>query len=480
MDSIKIPLKGKKHSDVLKEMKSFGKDDPDYKKGKAWSLVYYLNKKHTDFLHKAHEEYFSANGLNPMAFKSLKRFESEVVRMTADLLNGDENVMGAMTAGGTESCMLAVKTYRDYARKHKPWIRKPEMVIPETAHVAWLKGAEYFNVKAIRVPLEKDYSLDPEKVRKKINRKTIMLLGSAPEYPHGTIDPIKQLGEIAVAKKIPLHVDACVGGYLLPFLEKLDYDIPEWDFRVPGVTSISADTHKYGYSAKGASTILYRSVDYFKHQLFIFTEWSGGIFASPALLGTRPGGSIAAAWAALQAIGVDGYIENAKKIMEAVKTLKDGLASIPEIEIVGKPQMSLLAYQSISKDLNIYAVGDYMEEKGWHIDRQQKPECLHAMVTPQHVAVADKYISDLKEAVVYVKAHPELGDKGNAAMYGMIANIPMRGMIKKNVEKIMLDMYKPVAKFNTDISISGEDSEQDLAEKAALFYIKLKKKFSKK
>jgi len=438
---IVLPEKGRSKETVLEAMKDFGKNDPDYKNGKTWSLVYYLGEEYTQFLNEASQMYASANGLNPMAFQSLKRFETEVVRMTADLLHGDENVAGIMTSGGTESCLLAVKTYRDMARKKG--IKHPEMILPESAHVAWEKGAEYFNVKAVHVPLDKGYRMDVEKTKKAITRRTVMILGSAPGYPHGVVDPIEQLGALALERKIPFHVDACVGGYLLPFVERLGYPVPKFDFRVAGVTSISADTHKYGYSAKGASTILYRNMDILEHQMFVFTEWPGGIFASPGLLGTRPGGNIAAAWAAMHAMGADGYLENAKKIMEATRQLIEGVEAIEGLEIVGKPDMSLVAYRSSSKRIGIYAIGDQMEKRGWHIDRQQKPECLHAMVTPLHRQVMTQYLADLKECFEYVKANPKLSLEGGAATYGMVSKVPFRGMVKKNVLNMMRKMYGP-------------------------------------
>lgn len=221
-----LPQKGTSRAQVLQRLKAYGAGDPDYRNLRTWSLVYYLGEEHTKFLEKAHSMYFSANGLNPMAFKSLKRFESEVVGMTAGMLHGDEGACGTMTSCGTESCLLAVKTYRDMARATKPWIRKPEMVIPETAHVAWEKGAEYFGVKPVRAPLGADYRVDVSAVRRLVGRRTIMLLGSAPEYPHGMIDPIQELGTIALEKKVPLHVDACLGGYLLPFMETPGRPLP--------------------------------------------------------------------------------------------------------------------------------------------------------------------------------------------------------------------------------------------------------------
>ncbi|HCY85222.1 MAG TPA: aspartate aminotransferase family protein [Desulfobacteraceae bacterium] len=437
-----IPDTGRDYESVLDELKTFSHDDPDYKSGRTWSLVYYLDEAHTDFLNRASGLYASANGLNPMAFKSLKRLETEVVRMTADLLHGDDGACGIVTSGGTESCLLAVKTYRDMAAKQKK-IRRPEMILPESAHVAWDKGAQYFNVKPVRIPLDDGFRVDAEKVRRAVTRNTVMILGSAPGYPHGVVDPIEELGEIARAKNIPLHVDACVGGYLLPFVEALGHPVPPFDFRVPGVTSISADTHKYGYSAKGASTILYRNMDIMEHQIFVSTEWPGGVFASPGLLGTRPGGGVAAAWAAMQAMGREGYLSRAREIMDTTQKLMDGINAIEGLKILGSPEMSLFAYRSTEKKLGIYAVGDRMEKRGWHIDRQQKPECLHAMVTPRHRDIAETYLKDLAESVAEVRANPKLSVQGGAATYGMVSKVPFRKMVKKNVLEMMRQMYGP-------------------------------------
>ncbi len=455
MNTITIPEQGRDFTSVLDELKTFGEKDPDYKSGRTWSLVYYLGEEYSNFLNEAGKLYASTNGLNPMAFQSLKRFETEVVRMTADMLHGDKDVCGIMTSGGTESCLLAVKTYRDMARKTKK-IKKPEMIIPESAHVAWEKGAKYFDVKPIRIPLDDGYKVNVEKVKKAVNSRTIMILGSAPGYPHGVVDPIGDLGRIGKEKNIPVHVDACVGGYLLPFVEELGYPVPSFDFRVPGVTSISADTHKYGYSAKGASTILYRNMDIMEHQLFVFTEWPGGIFASPGLLGTRPGGNIAAAWAAMQAMGRSGYLDNAKKVMDTTQALMKGVNAIDGLAVVGKPEMSLFAYRSTAKKLGIYAVGDQMEKKGWQIDRQQKPECLHAMVTPLHLDVVDQYLEDLAVSVNHVRSHPELSTQGGAATYGMVSKVPFRKMVKKNVLKMMRDMYAPQG---APLDLSDQEAE---------------------
>ncbi|MBQ9850037.1 MAG: aspartate aminotransferase family protein [Clostridia bacterium] len=473
------PETGRPFEEILKELDSFGKDDPNYKEAKTWSLVYYLNEEYTQFLEKAYAKYFSANGLNPTAFKSLKRLEKEVLRFTAELFHVDEEACGVMTSCGTESCMLAVKTYRDLGRSKG--IKKPEMIIPETAHVAWDKGSEYFGVKIRRAPLADDFGVDVAAVEKMINKNTVMILGSAPEYPHGIIDPIEKLGAIAKKHNIPLHVDSCVGGYILPFIEKAGYDVPLWDFRVEGVTSISADIHKYGFAAKGASCILYRNVDYFKHQVFVHESWPGGLFASPAFLGTRPGGAYAAAWAAIQANGIEGYVALAKKTVEVSERLKKGIEDIGCFKIIGSPIASLFAYKSTDPTVNAFSVGDVMEEKGWHIDRLQFPDALHAMVTAPHEKVVDQYLADLRDAVDTVRAHPELADKGQAATYGLVAHLPLRGMVRKQVLDIFANSYKLNAQ-EIDLSDSdavapgggenGGEEKKGLLDKVISWYVK--------
>ena len=478
MTTLCIPETGRDRGEILEAMKSFGGDDAKWRDGKTWSLVYSLGDEHTRFLKEAHGLYFSENALNPLAFKSLKRFETEVVRMTAHLLHGDDQVCGTMTSGGTESCLLAVKTYRDRANK-----RRPEMIVPVTVHVAFEKAAHYFGMKPVRVPVDDTGRVDVETVRKRINRNTALIVGSAPCYPYGAIDPIEALGALAQQAGVPLHVDGCLGGFMLPFVERLGHVLPPWDFRVPGVTSIGADVHKYGYSAKGASVILYRNMDYLKHQFFVYTEWPGGIFISPALLGTRSGGPIGAAWAAMNALGVNGYLEIAGTVMTATKTLIEGIQSIPGLKIVGKPDMSVFAYASEDPALNIYVVGDIMEKKGWHVDRLQKPEALHAMVTPGHAAVAEQFIKDLRDAAVQARAHPEWAGKGNAAMYGIMAELPLRGMVKKNVLKVMEQLYGPegaMPDFDASLDDDGEAPEPDFAVKAATLFLKLKRKLTGK
>lgn len=438
----RLPRVGRNPAEILQELKDFGNLDPNYKGGRLWSLVYYLNDDFEKFLGQAYQSFSSANGLNPTAFKSLKRFENDIIASTTELLHGPRSACGVLTSGGTESCLLAVKTYRDLAAAQRK-IKKPEMIIPTSAHVAWFKASEYFGVKIRLLPSSADLHADVHQLERLINRNTVMILGSAPEYPHGTIDPIEAMGSIAQGHNIPLHVDACVGGFILPFMEMNGRKLPLWDYRVPGVTSISADLHKYGFAAKGASTISYRNLDYLKHQMFVYQDWPGGVFASPALLGTRPGGAYAAAWATLQYFGESGYRDLAARTCEAVDRLCTGIEAIAGLKLLATPQGPLLAYGSADPQVNIFAVGDQMDARGWSINRLQNPDGLHAMVTAHHLDVVDSYLTDLRLAVDTVRAHPELAQQGAAATYGMLSHVPLRGLVKRRVLDIFADMYAP-------------------------------------
>jgi glutamate/tyrosine decarboxylase-like PLP-dependent enzyme len=439
----KIPREGMDRETLIGQMQALRGGDINWHDNRAFSLVFHQTDEHTDFLKRVYGTFFSENGLNPMAFKSLRQFEHDVVRMTVNLFHGDRDAVGTMTSGGTESIMLAIKTYRDRARKLQPRIKRPEVIVPRTVHVAFPKACKYFDVKMVVAPLGEDGKVDIAEVARLINRNTIALVGSAPNYPNGQIDDIEALGQLALTHEIGLHVDACIGGFFLPWAERLGHPIPPWDYRVPGVTSISADLHKYGYAAKGASTITYRSMDYLRHQFFVYVDWPGGVFASPSLPGTRPGGSIAAAWAALQAMGENGYMENAAVVMDTAKRFIDGITVIPELEVIGQPPVGILAYRSKSARVNIYAVADRLETHGWHIDRQQKPASLHFMINPGHAKIVDQYLDDLGEAVEYVKRHPEAAGAGSAPMYGLIAGAPLRGMVADNVLAMMEQMYGP-------------------------------------
>ncbi len=399
--AIRFPQGGTSPQVLLQQMQALKGEDTKWKQGKTFSLVYHPGEEIMQMVKDAYMLFASENALNPTAFPSLRRMEAEVISMCADLFRGDDQTIGSMTSGGTESILLAVKTARAWAKKHKPSVKIPEIVLPVSAHPAFHKAFHYFGVKGVLVPVNEDGRANLNEVWSAVNRNTAMIVGSAPSYPHGVVDPIEKMAEIALDKEILMHVDACVGGFMLPFARELGYQFNNFDFSVPGVTSISADIHKYGYAAKGASVIMYKNRALRKKQFFIYTQWTGGIYASPGMGGTRPGGAIAAAWAALNGIGMDGYLKLAKTALKTTRKFKATIESIPELQLIAQPDMTLLALGS--DKLNIYAIGDELSVKGWHIDRQQDPACLHLTISPIHAEIADEFLEDLQAAVDQVK-----------------------------------------------------------------------------
>ena len=398
---IRFPSTASSREEMLDYIAQKKIKDIDWKKGKAFCLVYHPGDERANLIKEIYNLYFSDNALNPTATPSLAELEAEIVSMCADLFNGDENVRGNITTGGTESILMAVKTARDWAKKNKPHITKPNVVLPVSAHPAFMKAFHYFNVDFIPVELGSDHRANPIAMREAVNKDTIMIVGSAPSYPHGLIDPIVEIAKIAKDATIFCHVDACIGGFMLPFVKKLGYPIPEFDFAIDGVTSISADLHKYGYSSKGSSVILYKNSAIRKFQFSIYTKWNGGVYGSPTMTGTRPGGSIAGAWAALKAIGMDGYLEMAKTTMDITKKIKSVIDEIKELEIIGAPDMSILAFKS--DKLDVFKLADELFKKGWLFERQQLPPSLHFTVNYIHRLVADEFINDLKECVEIAK-----------------------------------------------------------------------------
>lgn len=461
-----IPKQGRPAAELLAELAERKADDTRWREGRVFSLVYHVpgeaGEAHEKLLHQAHALYASANLLNPMAFGSLKKMETEIIEMAGRLFNC-AGAVGTVTSGGTESILCAVAAYRDRARRTRPWILRPELIVPTTIHPAFDKAAHLFGVRLIKVPVGPDLRADVPAMAKKINRSTIGLVGSAPQYPHGVVDPIADLGELALAHKLPLHVDACIGGWVLPWIERLGHRVPRWDFRVPGVTSISADLHKYAYAAKGASVLVWRSMDHMRHQIFVATDFPGGIYASPTLLGTRPGGPIAAAWTALNAMGEDGYLALARQAMDAAQRLRRGIEGIPGLALLGRGDATIVTYSTVEAveaaaetglvpslmrkvrgqggGTAIYAIADRMETRGWTIDRQHRPASIHLTVTANHAQIVDTYLADLLASVAEVRRDPSLAKSGSAPMYGMAAKMPVRGFVAQRVRKVMADMY---------------------------------------
>jgi sphinganine-1-phosphate aldolase len=440
MPEKKLPEKGIKKQDLLDLMRELRATDADWRNAKTWSLVYFAGDEILETAKEAYTMFFSENGLNPMAFPSLKKFENEAVAMAASMLNGGPDAAGTLSSGGTESILLAVKTARDWGRSKDPSLKEPEMVLPATVHPAFEKAGHYFGVKPVHIPITEDLRADVKAARAAVSKNTVLMVGSAACYPYGVVDPIAELAEIAKEKNVLFHTDACLGGFILPFLKRLGHKIPDFDFSVPGVTSISADIHKYGYAAKGASTVIYRDVALRKFQFYVYTDWMGGIYPSPTMLGTRPGGAIASAWAVMNHLGIDGYTRLAAAAMDVTKKLMDGINAIPGLKVMGKPDMSVFAFNS--DKINIYELGDLMESKGWQLDRLQMPPALHMIVTPNHAKIIEPFLKDLRETAKQLEGKGNAAPTGMAAVYGMVGTLPDRGAAKNLVLDFMDTIFK--------------------------------------
>lgn len=440
-----LPAEGKSRESILEEMqKMHDMESPRWENGYVSGGIYHGDREHIDFLNKVYALHSQSNPLHSDLFPSATKFEAEIVSMVANIhgqgkTTDQAELVGAVSSGGTESILLAMKTYRDKAREEKG-ITEPEMIVPTTAHAAFDKAAQYFNIKQIKIPVKDDYTADVEATAKAITANTIAIIGSAPSFPHGAMDDIAALSNLALKHDIGFHTDCCLGGFVIPFAEKLGYAVPIVDFRNPGVTSMSVDTHKYGYAAKGTSVVLYRSEALRHYQYYTTTEWPGGLYFSPTLAGSRPGALSAACWAALMSMGEAGYLRATKAIFETADKIKAGMAGIPELKIMGKPHW-IIAFGS--DDLNIYEVLDQMGKRKWNLNGLHKPACVHIALTLRHTqpGVAEKFLQDLKESVEYVKSNPGSKD-GMAPVYGMGASLPFRGMVSDILKKYLDVVYK--------------------------------------
>ncbi|EFA77235.1 sphingosine-1-phosphate lyase [Heterostelium album PN500] len=425
---LELPNEGLSDDEILRRLGLLQKSDVDTKQGKLFAYVYPTLERQEKIIVEAQNMFVHLNALNPTAFQSLRRMEVEVVQMIINLLNGGESARGTMTSGGTESLLMAIKTYRDRAFDLYN-ITEPEVVLPITAHPALEKAGRYFQVKLRYVPLVGDCQVDMRAFEKTINRNTILLVGSAPQYPHGLMDPIQEMGRLALKYKLPLHVDSCFGGLFLPFMEKLGFEVPPFDFRVPGVTSISADIHKFGYCTKGSSVLSFINDSYRMYQFMPYVGWPGGLFVSPSMLGTRGGGPIAAAWTSLVAHGENNYKEITARIMVTARAIREGINSIDGLRVIGNPVMCALAFVSENPEVNVHCIADLMQSNtklGWKLERTHKPNAVHLTLMQSHVGKQDELIADLRQCYETVAKDPkQYINKGSAAMYSGIANIPL-------------------------------------------------------
>jgi sphinganine-1-phosphate aldolase len=410
MSRATLPVQGIPRERLFAGMRERKRQDADWRGGRTWSLCYPAGEDVDSILAEANQLYLYENALNPFRFPSLRAMEVDVVGIALDLLHAPEAADGCMTSGGTESILMAMKTARERARAERG-VEEPTIVAPYSAHPAFAKAASYLRMELVQIPLRADHRADVAAAAKLVDDRTAVVVGSAPCYPFGVVDPIPELAALAASRGASFHTDACLGGFLWPFWEAIGEPVPPFDFRVDGVTTISADVHKYGYATKGASTILHRDGDHLRrYQLFVFRDWPGGGYASFAMAGARPAAPIAAAWAVLHWLGRDGYARLATKIRDTTRKLRDGIAAIDGLFVHGQPEMSLFAFGSARHD--VFAIGDVMDDRGWCLDRQTGPDALHLMVSPEHERVADAFLADLREAVAI---HGE--SRGKAARY---------------------------------------------------------------
>ena len=400
MDHIEFPTTGRPAQELLDELAAERPEDLDWRSGRAFSLVYNTDDPDLEALqHQIASMFLHENALNPFRYKTLLRMEGEVIDMATSLFGA---TTGSLSSGGTESIFLAVQTARDHARARG--VTDPELVCAITAHPAFAKACKYLDVRLHTLPTGPDGRADVDAFAAAVSEQTALVVASAPCYPYGVIDPVADIAGMAAERDLLCHVDACLGGYLLPFWERLGEPVPPWDFRVPGVTSLSADIHKYGYCFKGVSTVLYRDRDLYQRQIFMYDAWPGGLYASSSSAGTRPGTPIAAAWATMTHLGEEGYLRLAERVRTATRGFRAGVSAIEGLRITSDPDMSVFEFgvdpeatRADGSPLDIDAIADVMDDKGWNLDRQQGG--LHVMLSPGHDRVVDAFTTDLAASV---------------------------------------------------------------------------------
>lgn len=400
-----FPENGRSADEILSELDARSSQDVQWRDGKTAVYIFNAGEDISALKKRAYTAFIEENGLGPLAFPSLRQMEEDVIAMALDILHGGEGATGKMTSGGTDSITMAMKTARDYARAEKGVSGPLNIVLPYSAHLAFDKAAHLMDIEVRRVPVQEgSFKADVTAMADACDAQTIMVVGSAPNFPYGIIDPIEALSEMCEAKDLWLHVDACVGGFLAPFVRMNGTEIPPFDFEVPGVHSMSADLHKYGYCAKGASTVLFRSEALYQYMPFDFDNWSGTQMVTPTLAGTRPGGAISAAWAVMNHMGIAGYCEKQALVTKARAQIEAGLRQLG-FKILGEPKLGLMAFHH--PDFHAYALWGKMAEKGWFTSLTKDPPSLHLMLSPKHAEVANVYLADLEKSMTEITPDTE-------------------------------------------------------------------------
>ncbi|KAI5370244.1 Putative pyridoxal phosphate-dependent decarboxylase, pyridoxal phosphate-dependent transferase [Septoria linicola] len=448
-----LPVQGWTPEQVRAELEKLGEmEHTRWEDGRVSGAVYHGGDELADLQSDAFKRFGVSNPIHPDVFPGVRKMEAEVVAMTLGLFNAPDTGAGVTTSGGTESILMAVLAARQKAL-HERGVTEPEMVLPNTAHTAFRKAGEYFKIKIHLVACpEPSYRVHIPSVNRLINSNTILLVGSAPNFPHGIVDDIPALSRLATKHKLPLHVDCCLGSFVIAFLSKAGFPSPDFDFRVPGVTSISVDTHKYGFAPKGNSVVLYRTAELRRYQYYICETWSGGVYASPNMAGSRPGALIAGCWASLMRFGEDGYVNTTLKIVSAAKQIEDAIRSSEKVRhsiaVIGKPMVSVVAFRALPNHksphlaVDIYDLADAMSAKGWHLNALQDPPAIHVAVTMPIVSAVDALISDLEEVVETCKGHVTSKKGDTAALYGVAGSIPDKSVVKYLATGFLDTLYK--------------------------------------
>lgn len=475
-----IPQQGRNPEDILNDLRSLKKNDIQWRNGRLFSYIYHPGNEGEALLKAAYSEYLTENGIDPTSFPSLVAMENDVMGFMTRWLRGDEHTVGHLTTGGTESLLLALKTARDRARALQPHITKPEVILPFTVHSSFFKACSYFDIIPVVTPVGKDYRADVNAIREAITENTILIAASAPSYAFGVVDPIREIGKIAMEKNILFHVDACIGGFIVGGARLAGLPAEDFDFAVPGVTSISVDIHKYGYAAKGCSALLYKNDEIRKFQYFICADWTGYSIVNPTMLSSKTGGPLAGAWAMFNYFGEDGYVALAKETIETTQKLAAGVNKINGLKVLGDvPEASLFTFVCEDESLNIFELNDEMQTRGWKVQLQLgtniAPANIHLTVNKSHVGIENEFLSDLSASVESIQSakptdvkqvmHEELsGEVTEQALYNVLsrlgidpANLPKRmaivnevldllppPVVKELLGRFMQGVYKPV------------------------------------
>lgn len=402
----RFPASGQPAAVVLDELEARRVRDVRWDEGRTFGLVFDGGEEVRAVAEEAARMFLHENALNTAAFPSLATVQSDLCAWTTDLLHGPDGAAGFVTSGGTESILCAVEAARERARAER-CLHDPELVLAESAHAAFHKAAHLFGLRTRVVPVLADRTPDLDAMADAVSDRTALVVASAPQYPQGVVDPVAEIAAMAVSVGASCHVDACMGGFVLPFAameEPARWGAPPWDLAVDGVTSISADLHKLGYAPKGASVLLHRSRELRRYQTFDFDGWLGGRYATPNLQGTRSGLPMAAAWAVVRHLGTDGYRRLVRATLESADRIRAGIRAVNGLEVPGDCRYHLLSITATDPSLDVFAVGDALADRGWHHDRQGPPDGLHLTVSNGNVPMVDRWLADLADAVDEVRA----------------------------------------------------------------------------